>query len=293
MPNKPHQKPDPDILRHQCEVEHIPIKVLFPLYGYKSKTDLYAYCKAWGITPFREPGPYDHIRAIDLTPEQHQIVLGAILGDASILVYKDSTPDWLCPMRLTQGQGQEAYLEWKKEKLSLYFPRAEPKRYVNTGLGAGTVRLEYNSIPHPAFTMYRKLFYPGGKKHLSLEILNRLEPQGIAVWLMDDGSFNKPSGWIQIASHSFSREENEMTAQWFWDRWRIQPFVYQLRSRGLWFLEFNRPAVQALVPLVRDYFFPPLLYKLGDGVVLRRERGPNHRGVEPKVSVQRPIIALH
>lgn len=257
-------KPDPDVLRHECEVLHVPIEGLTRQYGYGSVSNLYSWCRRWGIRPYRHPRPTDHLRLLDLTPQQHQIVLGSLLGDASIRRGRNkSERSKNCVLVLGHGEKQRDYLDWQKQQLEPFILGDQPRMYVQSGFSAGSKLYSYTSIRHPAFTAYRQLFYPDGIKHISQPVLDGLEPLGIAFWLMDDGSYHQGRGYIYLSTNAYPREELELAADWFACRFGIKPLIHSAGRLGQFQLAFNRRSALTLRDMVCPYFFEKLLYKIG------------------------------
>ncbi len=258
-----HLPVDQTTLRRQCEVDHIPMTELHALYGYGPR-DIYLYqkCAAWGIKPFRPPGKYDHLKAIPLSDDQKQLVIGSLLGDGSAYVNQRNLPEHGVILRMTQGEDQFDYLVWKMDQMAPFVVRDQPQTYQQTKWSTKK-RHVVDTISHPGITPYWRAFYATGAKGVTLEVLQELGPRGLAIWLMDDGSFARKSGWINLATHSFSMDDNDLIAQWFQDAFGIEARMYPLRKLDKWFLCFNRPAVERIRALTSEYFFPPLRYKLG------------------------------
>lgn len=262
---KGREKPNPDVLRCQCEIDMIPITDLTALYGYSDVSNLYYWCRLWGIQPYRHPRPYDHLRKQDLSPTQHQIVMGTLLGDGSIGRHSDreNAGEFLV---IAHGQRQRDYLEWKKKKLEPFIVADEPAVAKQFGFSAHTnaLRYTYHSITHPAFVEYYRMFYPTGIKRITRPILERLNEVALAFWLMDDGSFHRTRGYIHISTNAFEPDDLEVTAQWFKDEiLGIAPYIHSAGREFQYSLAFNRAATDRLRPLVQPHFFSPLLYKLG------------------------------
>lgn len=252
-------RPDREELRRLCEDEGKSIPELMEQWNLPPKDRyLYYLCQQWGITPTERTSKYDDRRAKELTPTQYQVLLGTLLGDGHCTINRQRR-QVEAVLSLAQGERQKDYLEWKVDYLRDFFPQKEAYGYVQA---KWTTRKKfiYRSITHPAFTTLYHLFYTDGKKHMTRTILDRLEPLGLAVWLMDDGSWT--SGGIAIATHSFPKAESEMAAEWFTQRWGVTPSVKYHKTVDQWFLHFGGGEARRLRQIVRPHFFAPLLYKL-------------------------------
>lgn len=80
---------------------------------------------------------------------------------------------------------------------------------------------------------YHNLFYPNGKKVVTREILDKLESLGLAVWYMDDGSFNRKR--CSIATYQFT-EQIEMIVDWFKDKYDLNIKIQSERKNKNSFL---------------------------------------------------------
>lgn len=147
-----------------------------------------------------------------------QILLGTLLGDASIgkLQKKERTfrISWQHCMK------QEQYALWKAENsLNNYsiFKRS-------------TLDVRTNKIYHSItcysrkdnYLYYRELFYKEHKE-VSQEILNMLEPLGVAVWFMDDGSlyYNGNNCHLTLAVNGFNEESVNRIILYFKNNYNI------------------------------------------------------------------------
>ena len=122
-------------------------------------------------------------KTIKITKEMNQILLGSILGDASII--KNSRHSAI--FSETHSINQEGYLKWKnsylnfKENVYTFYDKRSNRKYN---------QIRIRSPSSPSLLNYYNLFYgDGNKKLISQEVLNRLELLGLAVWYCDDGCF--------------------------------------------------------------------------------------------------------
>ena len=114
-------------------------------------------------------------RAVPLTSNQLQLVIGSLLGDGTLL----ETTAGYC-FRAHHCLAQKPLVQWKYEHLS-NFVRTPPKQ-------SGSAYF-FRTITHPEFTRLRSIFYCGRKKIVPGGYLyEHLSALGIALWIMDDGS---------------------------------------------------------------------------------------------------------
>lgn len=194
----------------------------------------------------------------DLRPEQQQLLFGTLLGDASIVKEKTCGTAFLM-----FGQKQPEYVKWKislltdffSGKISIYYKKDKRTAKIYAICHAASYR-------HPIFNELRRKFYPKGTKIVDQEILEKLEPFGLAVWIMDDGHGNKIlPGHLAISTESYTLKEQELMCSWFAEKYNLQPKIYHT-LRGHHYLSFNSKDSHCLASLIRPYLLPFFIYKI-------------------------------
>ena len=115
---------------------------------------------------------------------------------------------------------------------------------------------------------YYQLFYKNNNKIITFDILNRLNPMGLAIWFMDDGSLNYYGPSIEISTHGFSFEENQLISQWFKSNFDIQAKIRKQKSRSNDTTHFNYYLVmygndaQKFINVVQPFILPTMAYKI-------------------------------
>jgi recombination protein RecA len=184
-----------------------------------------------------------------LSRDQKQLILGGVLGDGALRRVSERN----VAFRVGHGARQEAYLGWKHEMLAP-FARA----MVPTGQGVG-----FDTIPMEQLSWIREAVYPngGGKGHVTQDLVQELDTPAIAVWYMDDGTFNGHYGrWghgkAEICAKSLSRTDRELLARRCEELGMGRPTVTE---RGLLFSgERTRLLHERIAPFVH----PSMAYKL-------------------------------
>ncbi len=252
-------KPDRDVLFDQVVNQHLPMKVLSYLHGYKDVSNLYHWCKVWNIPLPVYERPTDWIRKIDLTDKQRELVYGTMLGDGYISPLDTKRNSCLV---MSQSEKQAEYLNWKAGVMRPFvvspFPTVSKQRGWDDGL-----LYSFRTVRHPIFTKFRKVFYPDGKKEVSRDWLNLLSPLSIAVWIMDDGSYHYTRGYITLCTNSFSYDEHLVMQTYFQEIWNIKSAIHKVKRGRQFTLVFNRPNSQRLIDLVGEFIIPSMHYKIG------------------------------
>ena len=184
-------------------------------------------------------------------------VVGMLLGDAHIKPQRYS-------LTIRHSIRQEAYLRYKAELLEqLQKSPVQVVRFNNSGYPG--VRIETRQ--RPLYRRLRKLFYePTGTKHVTRKVLDFLDPRGIAIWYMDDGSNSAKYRRGKIHAYELtlntylSREENESIIQYFAEVWDLQFGLNQ--SKGKWRLRMGTKQARRFAQLIAPYVIPTMRYKI-------------------------------
>jgi hypothetical protein len=181
-----------------------------------------------------------------------QIILGSLLGDAGI--NKD---------KRYEGYGfadrhsldQVDYLLWKHKQLPFNF-----KAYEKSNLC--TLR-KNNKV----FKEYRELFYKDKKKVVTKEILDRLNPLGLAVWYMDDGNYHYRSNVVRIYTQSFELEGNQIIKEWFEKKLNINIKIKKIYSKkyqkAYFYIEISTSNAKKFINIIKDHIIKSMEYKIG------------------------------
>ena len=186
-----------------------------------------------------------------------KLVLAMALGDGNI-----NSRGYL---QIRHCLKQREYLEWKQQLLRQAGINTTDVYDVNNH-GYGGVELR--TYCHDFVKVYRKLLYKPHKIIAQRNVLNKLDPLGIAIWYMDDGglTIRRKNGKIcsfQIMINTcVSKEENDVIIQYFKERWDIN--FYSCKNRGRYSLvcgtREGRKFLKIVTPFVQQV--PCMLYKI-------------------------------
>lgn len=212
----------------------------------------------------------------ELTNEEKSLLLALCLGDGCLR--KPNPRGGNVQFECAHSTKQEEYLTWKRDLVYKIFGGNKPPK-----IGYKEIKLKgydttYHACrfckTHPYFTYLRKLLYPDGVKVMTREILDKLTPQGIAIWYMDDGSFYKKDNAdgtksicfdLRISTDCFSKEENEIIVDYFKEVWGINFYVFlghKDRKNYNWIIRANKEAAIKFIDLVKPYIIPSMEYKI-------------------------------
>jgi hypothetical protein len=211
---------------------------------------LYRAVKEWNLDVQKKP-------SLMLTQEEQNIIIGTLLGDASI-----KKRDKNSCLRMAHSNKQEPYIKWKIAKLSFLgiSEHINKKRMINN---REVDMIYFSTRTHPVFNYYKNLFYGLGEKTITKDILNKLNPQSLAVWICDDGSYNTTQDYIILCTNSYSLEEHELLKKFFNEKFGLNPTI-GFRDGKYYYLRFKKEDTKKLVGLIKDYLPESMLYKIGE-----------------------------
>ena len=221
------------------------------------------------------------VQSPTLTSEQEQVILGGLLGDASLQIRarcfaKRTSPLSCAPPSLSESHSelQRSYFEWKTRALSNL--GVTTRSCWVTAQRAGTQKyaaLQYTTRAVPVLYQYQELCCEEGsrRKRFSWEWLSRLTPLGLAVWFMDDGNYHQSKVGSQKTGMVANLTLMPSTADevmWVWryfaERWQLYPRMSPLRKTGkaalrgtpAWRLRFSVRDSMRLCEILSPYLVP-------------------------------------
>lgn len=193
---------------------------------------------------------------IELNETQKQLMLGSLLGDASL----NKIPSGKVRAIFVHSVKQENYLLWKYNILEniVKSPPSKPKKY-----GYGFTR-SFRTVTNKHLTdLYPELY--NNSKFVSMQYLNKLTPLSIAVWFMDDGSMHKIGNCFSgsFATHSFTLFENQVISRWLASRYNTKEPSILIDTRcNKPFLSLHTELCKLLISDISKHIIPSMRYKL-------------------------------
>ena len=186
-----------------------------------------------------------------------------MLGDGTMRIGKGAIN---ANFKVDHCLAQQEYVRWKYEILKDFVPTEPRLSYRTTKDG---VRYKkswwFRTIRHPILTeIYREFYttdtYRCGRKIVPENIVDLLDPLAIAVWIMDDGSYNKDK--IDISTYSFTLREIEILKEAMHKKFCIKMSYYNDRDIG-YRMYCSKSETQKLVNLIYPYIVSSMRYKIG------------------------------
>ncbi len=202
-------------------------------------------------------------KEMQLTPLQRSFIIGSMLGDATMRVGRKAKN---ANFKIDHCLEQKEYVFWKYEILKSFVTTPPKLSYRTTKDG---VRYEkswrFRTLRHPALTdiydqFYTTESYRCGKKIVPDFVIENLDPFIMAIWVMDDGSYNQ--GKIDISTYSFTLQEIEKLLSSIKMKFNITMLYYKDRDKG-YRIYCNKAETQKLADLICPYIIKTMRYKIG------------------------------
>jgi hypothetical protein len=189
------------------------------------------------------------------------VLIGILLGDAHI-VKRSSTGN----ARLMYAQtaiAHKAYFEY----VYSFFHSFCAKDYITQTKVSRDKRtnkiyssISFTTMQLPCFNVFRELFYVSNVKTVPNNIYELLTPKGLAFWIMDDGS--KQGKGLHISVYAFRNEDVDKLMFVLQDKFNLKCSIHYNRENKPRIFIFKE-SMENLISLVKPYFIPEMLYKLG------------------------------
>lgn len=201
---------------------------------------------------------------LKFSDDVHQLILGSILGDASIRCnskHLDKAPT--AYLEETHSVSQAAYCKWKAEKL-----KNVGISFIGEDNRGNTL---FRTYPSYALLEYGRKYY-GSKtsKHFTTDILNLLSPLGLAVWYMDDGTISKNArnASICFGRNAFDDDPYALLVK-FKERFGLSPKLYKKgKGEKYWYsIEFLGEEFDRFITIISPHIPKCMSYKLPNDVL--------------------------
>lgn len=203
-------------------------------------------------------------------------IIGMVFGDGYLNVgerlAKGKYPYMRSELRIVHSITQLAYCEHKAERIRKSFGGMfKVAQFIHSppSMSGKAYRMCGFTCSNPTFRDLRPLLYPDGKKTFTPKALDKLTPEGIAYWYMDDGSVHRninKDGWVSSVDTIISTYCTETEAKCICD--------YFLRNHGVAFrigyekskhshiVRANTHESRLFAKLVQPFIIPTMLYKI-------------------------------
>ena len=183
----------------------------------------------------------DNIIAPALNNDQLQIIYGSYLGNGNIL-HTNKNRYMLQSIHL---ESQKEYCVWKSKMFGI-----NKLNFIKENSKDSTIR--FNS---KIFDLDNEL--PQNTKNVPDWLLNNLDERGIAIWLMENSSFNNIKINININNYDLDTQDRFLSK---FKKYNIDCTIH--KSNDKYYLSFNKENTEKLIELVKSYIHISMLYKI-------------------------------
>ena len=206
-----------------------------------------------------------------LTKKDRGIIIAMVLGDGHFSKTYSYTRGKTVALEIGHSIKQLEYCKYKSELLGKTLGVDPPKIHFRKvkckGKEYETCRFSKGSV---FFYNIRKKMYIEGRKIISMDILNYLTPEGLAIWYMDDGSCrfriseitNEPIDIdLRIATCNFSFDEHKIIVEYFKKVWDIDFKISYRKKLNLYDIKANKKNALKFIELIKPYVISSMMYK--------------------------------
>lgn len=199
---------------------------------------------------------FELLKAIPITNEQKELIVGTLLGDGCI---SKSGRKINYSLIIGHCEQQKDLVFWKKDILA-NFVNVVSKRVDKRG---NSIMYTFTTLSHHELKLYYDLFYDNGKKVIRDELISHITPLSLATWIMDDGHLNKNIN-LRLHTEGFSEQDCEKLQYMLKVKFDIRCKVakYNRRNKVYCYLSFNKENTIKTSKLTERYFIDCMKYKL-------------------------------
>ena len=187
-----------------------------------------------------------------ISKEAEEIILGALLGDASISQNTSGSNRSF----LTLTQKSDAYFNHVRGLLEPLFTAESCK---GPNWYGDLVINKVASTSSAQLDVLRLMCRAGGKKEVTAEWLSRVHDAGLAIFYMDDGSMHRTAYSATLAVNGFSEESVQLISSWLYSNWGIES---KYRNEKGYVIHIGQQQSKKLFSAIAKYVHPSMERKL-------------------------------
>lgn len=198
-----------------------------------------------------------------LTPEQKDVLVGTLLGDAS---FRYKRPE--VNLKFEQKYTQIDYMNHLYDLFKPFVGTGPRLRIINNHFHQNYgVSCWFATYSHSIFTHYERQFYSNEvnkqrRKKVPKNIHRWLTPRALAYWFMDDGTFNINSSSYVLNTQGFLLHEQKILVHALKRNFDLEARIW--KDRRFYRLAFPSQQKQCFEQWVVPYILPSFRYKLRD-----------------------------
>lgn len=196
---------------------------------------------------------------VELPYYQYNIIIGLLLSDGWLTLSSKTSIN--ARLGFKQTFNNLPYVLFIFNELSHYCS-SYPNIIKNKRLEKVYLALNFFTRSLPCFTELYKLFYINNVKVIPKDIYNLLTPVTLAHWIMGDGGFK--SQGVYLCTDSYSIQDVILLMNVLIIRYNLKCTLHKSSNKIGYRIYISRKSLNELKKIVKPYFIPSMLYKLGD-----------------------------
>lgn len=194
---------------------------------------------------------------LKLTSVQTSVLIGCLLGDGTLRLGIKAVN---ANLKIEQGLAQKAYVWWKYNHFKEWVltPPKQSHRYKSNG-ERYRKSWWFRTVRHPEISFFHNMFYCEGKKQVPITIGQHLDPLSLAVWVMDDGSFNR--NVLDLSTYAFNKDSIRILQQVLWKKFSLKTGYFNDRNIGFR-MYFPKNESKKISSIIAPFIIPSMEYKL-------------------------------
>jgi len=197
---------------------------------------------------------YNYKKGLALTTEQREILIGTLLGDATIPAQRRGV---LFNVKFEQSLKNREYVDHLYGIFKDWVGTPPRVRAIDDG---DRHSVWFRTYRHAAFSFYRHIFYDGanGRKLLPRNLHQFLTPRVLAYWFMDDGS--RMTHGYKLSTYAFTKAHQVSLCKTLAADFGLRTSLHLDGSE--YYVYIWAESISQFNNLVKPYILPCFAYKL-------------------------------
>lgn len=205
---------------------------------------------------------------IDIPTKIKHPLIGILLSDGSIAVNNKDKNKVGGRFKFKQSITKLEYVHMIFCLMSHYC--SSYPRFIKTRVNRKTFHgIEITSRSLPCFLKLYDEFYLKGKKRVPIDLYDVLTYEGLAHWIMGDGSFVKGGG-LYLNTQSFTIKDCIYIMNILYIKFRLDTTLHM--QRNLPVIYFRVKSIKLLYPNICSYIIPSMRYKFHYKLMMESEK---------------------
>lgn len=205
---------------------------------------------------------------IDIPNNIKYPLVGILLSDGSITVDNRNKNKVGGRFKFKQSIIKLDYIHMVFCLMSHYCPSYP--RFVKTKVNRKNFYgIEITSRSLPCFLKLHDKFYLNGKKRVPHDLYDNLTYEGLAHWIMGEGSFVKGGG-LYLHTQSFNIKDCIFIMNILYIKFRLDTTLHMQRNQPV--IYFRVKSIKILYPNIHSYIIPSMRYKFHYKLIMESEK---------------------